>query len=282
MGSFRNRVGSSNVKIRPDFSLMHLLTGITKMNQLRVFWRTCLAPWAILCTSTLLYAADGGKAGEQVELKFETSDSATVDYLLYLPQDYDQQEKLPLVFFLHGRGESNGPPSLVAKWGPPRFAARGEHLPYVLLSPQCPADDSWSKETQQRRLIELLDHIVAHHKIDSSRIYLTGLSMGGYGSWTLAAGHPDRFAAVVPVCGGGNPDDAEKLKNIPIWVFHGDQDRAVPFSRSVEMVEAIEKAGGKMIRFTTLEHIGHNCWSATYASPDLFSWMLSKQLAATP
>lgn len=97
--------------------------------------------------------------------------------------------------------------------------------------------------------------------------------MGGYGSWRFAADHPERFAAVIPICGGGNPDDAERLKNLPIWVFHGDQDDAVPFERSVEMVEAIREAGGNAIRFTSLEHIGHNSWSPAYATPELYSWL---------
>ncbi|MEE2935320.1 MAG: hypothetical protein VYA84_04905 [Planctomycetota bacterium] len=94
----------------------------------------------------------------------------------------------------------------------------------------------------------------------------------------MAPNSPDRFPAVVPVCGGGNPDEAEQLKDIPIWVFHGDQVRAVPFSRSVEMVDAIKKAGGESICFTTLDDFGHNCWSATYASPGHFTWMLEKKV----
>lgn len=240
----------------------------------------CLSLLLIVLFPSTGFAADEAQPGQQVEMKLETSDSASIDYLLYLPKDYDDQPALPLVLFLHGRGESYGPLSLVAKWGPPRFAARGDELPYILVSPQCPGDDSWSTDTQQARVAELLEHVVEKYKVDKARVYLTGLSMGGYGSWRMAADHPHRFAAVVPVCGGGDPDDAEKLKDIPIWVFHGDQDGAVPFSRSVEMVEAIQKAGGDKIRFTTMEHIGHNCWSATYATPELYSWMLKQKLAA--
>ncbi|MFK7767373.1 MAG: prolyl oligopeptidase family serine peptidase [Mariniblastus sp.] len=213
--------------------------------------------------------------GKQVEMKLTTGDGAEVGYLLHLPKDYvaDGEKKFPLMFFLHGRGESNGPLSLVAKWGPPMMVARGDDLPYVMVSPQCPRDDEWRSDTQQKRLVELLDLVVKNYNIDEDRIYLTGLSMGGYGSWRMAADHPKRFAAVAPVCGGGKPEDAEKLKNVPIWAFHGDQDRAVKFERSVEMVDAIKAAGGTSIRFTTYEHIGHNCWSATYATPELYQWM---------
>lgn len=235
---------------------------------------SCFAalPWSGRCQAQ----SPAPSPGKQVEQAFTASDGASVAYLLYLPKDYDPSSKSQLILFLHGRGESHGPLSLVAKWGPPRFAARGDELPYVLVSPQCPGNDSWSKPTQQNRLIELLDHIVKIYSIDEDHLCLTGLSMGGYGSWRMAADHPGRFSSVVPVCGGGDPGDAEKLKDVPIWVFHGDQDGAVPFQRSVEMVEAIKKAGGTKIRFTSLEHIGHNCWSATYATPELFEW-ISKQ-----
>ena len=202
-------------------------------------------------------------------------------YLLYLPSDYqqDSQKPWPLVLFLHGRGESYGPLSLVAKWGPPRFAQRGDDLPYILVSPQCPADGSWSDDTRQAQLDQLLDDVCEHLNVDPARVYLTGLSMGGYGSWRLAARHPRRFAAVAPICGGGDPEDAEKLKDLPIWVFHGDQDDAVPIAKSNEMVDAIRAAGGNKLRFTTLEHVGHNSWSSAYALPELYTWMFEQQVA---
>ncbi len=213
--------------------------------------------------------------GKQVEMSFAAADAAEVPYLLYLPRDYrdDGERNYGLMLFLHGRGESNGPLSVVAKWGPPRFAARGDELPWILVSPQCPKGDEWSSETQQMRVTELLDAVVNRFNVDEGRVFLTGLSMGGYGSWTMAANQPSRFAAVAPICGGGDTGNSEKLKELPIWVFHGDQDKAVPFEKSVEMVEAIQAAGGTRVRFTTMEHIGHNCWSAAYATPELYQWM---------
>lgn len=231
-----------------------------------------------LCGVVLFAGTSFGEeptAGKQVERSFKTSDSAEVPYLLYLPKDYGTagEQKFPLMLFLHGRGESNGPLSLVAKWGPPRMAAAGQEMSYVILSPQCPAQDSWSSETQQTRLLELLKHAIEHYPVDADRVYLTGLSMGGYGCWRMAADHPEMFAAVAPVCGGGKPADAKILKELPIWAWHGDEDRVVPFQRSVEMVEAIRAAGGTQIKFTSLESVGHNSWSAAYATPELYSWM---------
>ncbi len=211
-------------------------------------------------------------AGQQVEQVFKTKDSVEVPYLLYLPSEWKTgKDSLPIMLFLHGRGESDGPLSTVAKWGPPQMAARGDKLPFILVSPQCPKEDSWSSATQQARLVELLDSVVEKTNADKKRIYLAGLSMGGSGSWRMAADQPNRFAAVVPICGRGDLKDAAQLKELPIWVFVGDQDRV--FQANVDQVEAIRQAGSQAIRLTTLENIGHNSWSAAFASPDLYAWL---------
>ncbi|MCA9174463.1 MAG: prolyl oligopeptidase family serine peptidase [Planctomycetales bacterium] len=225
-----------------------------------------------------LTAAEG-TAGKQVELTFKDAEG-DVGYLLYLPADYDASAdvKWPLMLFLHGRGESRGPLSLVAKWGPPRFAQRGDSLPYILVSPQCPNDGNWSDEVRQRQLVRLLDAMLASHRADADRVCLTGLSMGGSGTWTLAAAHPERFAAIAPICGRSDASKASALKDLPIWVFHGDQD-PLDIKQPTETVEAIRKAGGGQVRFTTLEHVGHNSWSAAYATPELTTWMLKQKRA---
>ncbi|HYT61386.1 MAG TPA: prolyl oligopeptidase family serine peptidase [Haliangiales bacterium] len=219
-------------------------------------------------------------AGKQVEQELKLPDNKSVPYLLYLPKDYDSKEaKWPLLLFLHGRGESDGPLSVVKKWGPPRLIERGENFPYIVISPQCPRQESWPQPGQQTLLLALLDHIEKQFKADADRVYLTGLSMGGYGAWRLAADHPERFAALVPICGGGKPEDAVQLKGMPIWVFHGTEDKAVPFQRSVEMVDALKAAGSTAIRFTSLENIGHNCWEAAYATPEVYQWLEKQSLS---
>jgi predicted peptidase len=245
--------------------------------QLPMHIRTLSLLAAILLISPCSHAAPA-LAGKQVEMLL--AGDRHVPYLLYLPKDYDSKEgKWPLMLFLHGRGESRGPLSVVKKWGPPRLIEHGENFPFLVASPQCPEAESWAQPQQQAALLALLDHLVKTYKVDGSRIYLAGLSMGGFGSWRLAADHPERFAAVVPVCGGGKVEDAQKLKDLPIWVFHGVADPTVPVQRSIEMVEAIKKAGGTNIRFTPLEHIGHNSWEAAFGSPDLYQW-LEKQPSA--
>ena len=234
----------------------------------------------LITSLTFLFAvgllAEEPHPGKQVEQELKVGEKK-IPYLLYLPADYASRErKWPLMLFLHGAGERGASLGKVKKWGPPKLVERGEPLPFLIASPQCPEGESWGQPSQNELVMALLDHLEKSFKVDADHIYLTGLSMGGFGSWRLAADHPEHFAAVVPICGGGKTEDAEKLKNIPIWVFHGTADPAVPLKRSIKMVEAIKQAGGTRIRFTTLEEIGHNSWEAAYASPDLYAW-LAKQ-----
>jgi predicted peptidase len=193
-----------------------------------------------LLVAGLCHAAD---APAQQPKHFEKQITITVklDYLVYLPEGYEQgDKKWPLVLFLHGAGESGSDLENVKIHGPPKLVAGGKQLPFILVSPQAEtARRGWNADA----LNALLDEIMAQYKVDADRVYLTGLSMGGYGTWNLAAAHPERFAAIAPICGGGNPDDAKKLKNLPIWVFHGAKDPAVPIARSQEMVKALEAVG---------------------------------------
>jgi predicted peptidase len=228
----------------------------------------------VMSAGICVSAAESPAPGKQVEQTLEISDAASVAYLLYLPKAYQpDNKKWPLMLFLHGRGESFGPLQAVKKWGPPRMVERGDEFPYILVSPQCPPGHYWSDVKQQSRVLQLLDVITKTYAVDKNRLYLTGLNMGGDGTWRLVADNPRRFAAAVPICGIGVPEDAYRLAKLPIWVFHGDQDRSVPIERSVEMVKAIRASGSKKIRFTTLEGIGHNSWSSAYAPPDLYKWL---------
>lgn len=237
---------------------------------MRSIFSTTLA--LTLALTSVAFAEDPAP-GKQVEQSLATSDGGSIPYLIYLPENYTADgAKVPFMLFLHGRGESNGPLEIVAKWGPPRRLAAGEKMKYLVVSPQCPRESAWNRDDQQKRLLELLAFIQKTYNIDDDRIYLTGLSMGGYGTWRLASDHPEMFAAAAPVCGGGDPKNGDKLTKLPIWAWHGSADRTVPVERSVEMVEAIKAAGGTKVRFTSLEHIGHFSWQAAYQSNDLYAW----------
>ena len=196
-------------------------------------------------------------------------------YLLYLPDGYEKAaekgtQRWPLMLFLHGAGERGTDLSRVKIHGPPKLVERGKSFPFLVVSPQCPRRQWWDVDA----LIALLDEIAAKYRVDPDRLYVTGLSMGGFGTWALAAKAPKRFAALVPICGGGNPKAAARLKDIPTWVFHGGKDGVVPPRKAREMVEAIQAAGGKKIELTVYPNAGHDSWTKTYDNPALYEWML--------
>jgi predicted peptidase len=196
----------------------------------------------------------------------------TMKYLLYLPKDYEQKPSWPLMLFLHGRGERGDDLALVKRNGPPKLIEEGKQFPFIVVSPQCPDEKSW----EPFELTALLDEMVEKYKVDQDRIYLTGLSMGGFGTWDLATRTPSRFAAIVPICGGGDPRRAKALANLPVWVFHGAKDTLVPYQRSEEMVEALKKNGGN-VKFTLDPEAGHGVWNKAYAMPELYEWLLQQK-----
>lgn len=199
--------------------------------------------------------------------------AVSLKYLLYLPPGYEQQAQWPLILFLHGRGERGDDLDLVKKIGLAKNIEQGEDYPFIIVSPQCPASSFWIEEVEA--LNALLDHILATYAADPQRVYLTGLSMGGAGTWALATRYPQRFAAIAPICGSGVRWIAhERLLGVPTWVFHGDADSVVPFDRSQEMVDVLRAHGGN-VRFTVYPGVDHDSWTATYANPELYRWFLS-------
>jgi predicted peptidase len=204
---------------------------------------------------------------------FEKTISKTLSckYLLYLPQEYGEKEqKWPLILFLHGAGERGDDLNKVKVHGPPKIVEGGKDLPFIIVSPQCPAGRWWSNEV----LINLLDDIESRYEVDTKRVYLTGLSMGGFGTWSLACSYPERFAAIAPICGGGEPILAGLLNDVPVWAFHGAKDELVPLRRSEEMVEVVKKSGGD-VRLTVYPEAGHDSWTQTYENEKLYDWFLS-------
>jgi predicted peptidase len=201
---------------------------------------------------------------------FDKEGKTKLDYLLYLPRGYDKITRdVPLVLFLHGKGDKL---TRMERGGLPKQVERKKDQPFILVAPECPGR-GWSP----RDLAPLLDDVTSTYRVDKDRVYVTGLSMGGFGTWSLAAAYPDRFAAIIPICGGGNPTAARKIKDLPIWVFHGVKDDIVPIARSVAMVNALEKAGAKGVKFTKYPEAKHDSWSETYRNPKVWEWLLSQK-----
>lgn len=212
-------------------------------------------------------------AGE-FERNFSTTISKTIGYRyhLYIP-DIDKPEKgFPLLLFLHGAGERGNDIESVKIHGLNNMLKTLNPLPFIVISPQVPDGAWWDSDI----LYALIDHTMATYPIDRNRIYVTGLSMGGYGTWDLITKYPERFAAAIPICGGGNWLSVDRAKNIPVWAFHGDADTVIPIDRSVEMVEALRQAGGD-VKLTIYPDTGHNAWTPTYRNKEIYQWLMQHQ-----
>jgi predicted esterase len=195
-------------------------------------------------------------------------------YLLSLPDGYhdDTAKKWPLLFFLHGSGECGTDIEKVKVNGPPKLVAAGKHFPFIIVSPQAQdADIGWEPED----LNQLLVYIKQTYRVDDTRIYLTGLSMGGFGTWALAIKHPEEFAGIIPICGGGDSAEAWRLRHIPIWCFHGALDNVVPVARDEQMVTAAKKFN-PTVKFTVYPDANHNSWERTYNNDSVYDWLLSQ------
>lgn len=222
--------------------------------------------------------SERGEPGRQVERSIDTRITRSVEgrYLTYLPTDYDASRRWPLLLFLHGAGERGADLSRVAIHGPPRLIREATmQLPFIVVSPQVPENHVWSTQF----LDALLEEVGRTYAVDEDRIYVTGLSMGGYGTWQLAFEFPHRFAAIAPISGGGVIVGPCTIPHLPVWVFHGAQDQIVTVSHSDELVERLRKCDGH-VRYTRYEDAGHDAWTRTYANPELYRWLLSHSRGA--
>ncbi len=215
-------------------------------------------------------------------LNWKVTRSGELNYQLYLPPSYKPggKERWPLMLFLHGAGERGTDVKHVALHGPLSMVKQGTNFPFIIVAPQCPANQTWDSEA----LIQLLNEMEGRHAVDTNRVYLTGLSMGGYGTWKLGLAQPERFAALVPICGGGNMidvilgprDKPDAFKTLPIWAFHGAKDDVVPVNESERMVGQLKKLGVKDVKLTIYPEANHNSWTETYNNPELYEWLLKQ------
>ena len=234
----------------------------------RIF-RLPLFLWCVACASLFPVPAASAPRTERVTLRLQRA----YDYLVSLPAGYEKdRRRWPLVVFLHGSGERGADVAVVARNGPPKLAAAGGDFPFVLVSPQCPEGVEWYGP----EIDAFVEQMARRYRVDRKRIYLTGLSMGGYGVWAAAICNPARYAALVPVCGGGwDSEYAARLKAVPIWAFHGAQDPEVPIAEERAYVDAVNAAGGRA-RLTVYPEGGHDAWTETYANPAVFAWLLQQ------
>lgn len=207
--------------------------------------------------------------------KLQRDIKSTLSYLVYLPKSYNTNIKMPLILSLHGSGERGKNIEDVKKWGIHKLLRSNDDFPFIVVSPQCPNGEIW--EMQFNALKDLLDKIENDYNIDAERIYLTGYSLGGYGTWNFAILNPERFSAIVPISGGAiSPKKALCLKNLPIWVAHGDNDTAVDLEESKRIVDCLKKYNSNII-FKVYEGRGHEVCTTAYEEPELFQWLLKQK-----
>mgnify|MGYP000266767755 CR=1 FL=1 len=271
--------------------------------------RLAVATSATLLCSSL--TASVSAAEKQSVASFEKTITRTVgyQYLLSLPTGYDAKagKVWPMILFLHGSGERGSDPWKVAIHGPPKLLRGDMPVPapdappppvespearakreesakllstnFIVVSPQCPAGKSWDDEA----VLALVDEIAAKHKVDATRLYLTGLSLGGFGTWSVGIKNPERFAAIVPICGGGSTVDVRRssrgekkaaFTSLGVWAFHGAKDTAVKLEESESMVAALKAAGATDVQLTIYPEAKHDSWTETYANPELYAWLL--------
>jgi len=239
--------------------------------------------YLLIAVPVILFMAGCGSSTKQIiedEMGFKHKSinkkieiTVSLKYLLSLPSGYDESKKYPLVIFLHGSGERGNNLNKVKKHGIPYEIVQGKTFPFIMVAPQCPGDD---EEWNIYALNTLYQEIISQYNIDLKRVYLTGLSMGGYGTWKFAKTFPQYFAAIAPVCGGGNPDSICVLKDVPVWAFHGAKDNTVPIAEADTLVKSLKGCGGN-VKFTIYPDLGHNSWTKTYSNPELYDWLLSQK-----
>ncbi|WP_298714945.1 dienelactone hydrolase family protein [Chitinophaga sp.] len=194
-------------------------------------------------------------------------------YLLALPEGYDADtaRRWPLLIFLHGSGESGMDLEKVKAHGPPRLIDAGKKFPFIVVSPQSD-QGGWDPGMLHKLLLDLKKN----HRVDAERVYMTGLSMGGFGSWEFASRYPNELAALVPICGGGQPESAWKMRYVPVWCFHGAKDNVVQLSASARMIDAL-KPYQPGVKFTVYPEAGHDSWTETYNNDSLYTWLLAQK-----
>lgn len=246
----------------------------------------------LICALMGVHGLAAGQADKFLIRTFKGKTELTLPYRLFIPAGYTPGKPIPVVLALHGAGERGDNNTsqltknrLATVWAEDSVQARH---PSLVIAPQCPSTDSWvdyykpvdkvSIRPILAKVIELLDSLALEFSLDPDRIYVVGLSMGGFATWDLLARHPGRFAAAVPICGAGDTTKASLMRNTPLWVFHGDKDNVVPVAGSRNMVEALKKAGGSP-KYTEYPGVAHDSWTPALKDPGLVPWLYAQSKA---
>ena len=241
----------------------------------------------LLCLAILTTLALGARAADAgfIDKTYKAPDGTESKYVLFVPLNYKKGEPTPTILFMHGAGETKskegakpkGTPKMPVEVGiGPAIRKREKTFPFLTIIPQAPRFGWQAGGEPAKMALGILESVEKEYSVDPKRTYLTGLSMGGMGTFSLAAATPEKWAAIVPICGRGDPKTAEKIKDIPMWAFHGDADTAVKVAGSRDMVEAVKKAGGDP-KYTEYPGVGHNSWEWAFTEPALAEWLFAQR-----
>ena len=229
--------------------------------------------FGLVCSLSLGLLAHAAEKTGFIDKVHKDADGKEAKYVVFVPKDYDGKKEYPVILFLHGSGETGTDGKKQVGTGLGKAIEKMPDFGFIAVFPQSQLRSWQAGKPDADRALAILEAEMKTYKADPNRVYLTGLSMGGYGTWSLAAKYPDKWAAIVPVCGGGNPADAAKIKDIPCWDFHGDADTAVKVEKSRDMIKALKEAGGKP-EYTEYPGVGHNSWDKAYGTKELYPWLL--------
>ena len=243
--------------------------------------RTLVRVCVLLPSFLLMASPASSRAAEEhgfLNRVHKDSDGHEFKYVVFVPHDYKADKAWPTIMFLHGAGERGNDGEAQAKVGlAPAVRKREKAFPFIAVFPQCQPNKSWQAGSPDaERAMAILAEVEKEFRVDADRVYLTGLSLGGMGTWSIGMKHPDRFAALVPVCGRGDNSQAAKIAKLPIWCFHGDADKSVSVEGSRSMIKAIKEAGGEP-KYTEYPGVGHNSWDNAYGTDELYTWLLAQK-----
>jgi predicted peptidase len=225
----------------------------------------------------VLTPAEAGRRKEGFVSRTYRGDEGEGKYLVFVPHKYDAKKPSPVILFLHGAGQTGTDGKAPATVGlGAAIKTREKTFPFIVVFPQSQQQTWQAGSKDADRALAILAEVEKSYKTDRRRVYLTGLSMGGFGTWSLAAAYPERWAAIVPICGGGNPKDAAIIKDIPCWCFHGAADKAVPVKKARMMIDALKAVGGTP-RYAEFQGVDHNSWDRAYGSAPLYQWLLQQK-----
>ena len=231
--------------------------------------------YTFVIISVTIIQGEGGMKEINLSYKKKNPEEVDLSYLIYLPDDYQQNKHdYPLVLFLHGAGERGTDLEKVKIHGIPKRVVDGAKFPFICIAPQCPKEGYWDRTEYVNSLISLVKEVEHDYRVDSDKIYGTGLSMGGLGTLAIALKEPELFSAIIPVCGGAEMDNIQRLNQLPIWLFHGDSDDVHPVNNSILIFQALSPVNDHVF-LTVYGDVEHDSWTQTYENKDIYNWMLN-------